>query len=240
MKVPGADDPSYSLYSTFIPNQSGTASRSILTGYLAVDSDAGATAGEKSANYGELRLLSLSDNNVPGPGQVQNIFQSDTNVANQLALLTRGDTTVNRGNLLTLPVGGGLLYVQPVYVKSSGETQYPLLRKVLVSFGENIAFEDTLDGALDKLFGGDSGAAAGDTGVPPETDPGTDPGTTDPGTTDPGTPTTNAALQQALADAQAALQARAAAYAANDLVAAAQADEDLQDAVERAVAASGT
>ena len=238
MKVPGADDPSYSLYSTFIPNQSGTASRSILTGYLAVDSDAGATAGEKSANYGELRLLSLSDNNVPGPGQVQNIFQSDTNVANQLALLTRGDTTVNRGNLLTLPVGGGLLYVQPVYVKSSGETQYPLLRKVLVSFGENIAFEDTLDGALDKLFGGDSGAAAGDTGVPPETDPGTDPGTTDPGTTDPGTPTTNAALQQALADAQAALQARAAAYAANDLVAAAQADEDLQDAVERAVAAS--
>ena len=69
------------------------------------------------------------------------------------------------GNLLTLPVGGGLLYVQPVYVQSTAETSYPLLRKVLVAFGDKIAFEDTLDAALDELFGGDSGANAGDSGV---------------------------------------------------------------------------
>src|SRR5699024_2833941 len=66
------------------------------------------------------------------------------------------------GNLLTLPVGGGLLYVQPVYVRATTGTSYPLLQKVLVSFGDEIAFEDTLDEALDELFGGDSGATAGD------------------------------------------------------------------------------
>src|SRR5699024_7643863 len=47
-----------------------------------------------------------------------------------------------------------------------GETSYPLLQKVLVAFGDKIAFEDTLDSALDSLFGGDSGAEAGDTNVP--------------------------------------------------------------------------
>ncbi|WP_210506746.1 UPF0182 family protein [Naasia sp. SYSU D00057] len=246
MQIPESDGPSYTLYSTFIPNRQGAESRSILTGYLAVDSDAGATKGEVAEGYGALRLLTLP-NNVPGPGQVQNAFNSDTDVANQLALLTRGDTSIDRGNLLTLPVGGGLLYVQPVYVRSSGETAFPLLRKVLVSFGDQIAFEDTLDQALDQLFGGDSGADAGDTDVPPETDePATDGGTdtpaeepTDEAPTTPTTPSDNPELQQALEDANQALQDREAAYRSNDLVAAAEADARLQDAVERALAASG-
>ena len=93
------------------------------------------------------------------------------------------------GNLLTLPVGGGLLYVQPVYVRSTGETSYPLLQKVLVAFGDQIAFEDTLDTALDVLFKGNSGADAGDTGVPPVAVPedGTPAPETDTGGATPGT-----------------------------------------------------
>ncbi|NYF10211.1 hypothetical protein HDC94_001367 [Leifsonia sp. AK011] len=234
MQVPGSDDPAFTLYSTFIPRGAGDSTRNVLTGYLAVNADAG-------EDYGKLTLLTLpKQSTVPGPGQVQNNFNSDTAVANQLALLERGQTEVRRGNLLTLPVGGGLLYVQPVYVQSTSGTIYPLLRKVLVSFGDQIAFEDTLDGALDTLFGGDSGASAGDGDVPIEETP-TEP--VDPDVPDePTTPTTpstgNAALQQALSDYQDALADRQAAYAANDLVAAAEADARMQDAIERAIAAS--
>jgi uncharacterized membrane protein (UPF0182 family) len=243
MQLPQATNPTFTLYSTYIPLRQGTESRSILTGYLAVDSNAGSTKGQVAKGFGNLSLLTLP-NNVPGPGQVQNSFNSDPNVANQLALLQRGDTSINRGNLLTLPVGGGLLYVQPVYVRSSGETAFPLLRKVLVSFGNQIAFEDTLNAALDKLFGGNSGAIAGDQGVPAATSGGastpvggsaTGGGTAAGGTT---TPAANPDLQKALQDANQALQDREAAYRRNDVVAAAQADARLQDAVQRAVAAS--
>ena len=246
MQIPGQDEPSFSLYSTFIPRSTAETTRNVLTGYLAVNSDAG-------DDYGKLTLLTLpSGDTIPGPGQVQNSFDTDTEVANQLALLQRGDTSVLRGNLLTLPVGGGLLYVQPVYVQSTSSTSYPLLRKVLVAFGDDIAFEDSLDEALDELFGGDSGAEAGD-GVTPDpdtpveevpsdtptdetpTDTPTDTPTEEP-TTDPNADLSE--LDAALADAQAALTARQEAYAANDLVAAAQADEDLQAAIERALAAS--
>jgi uncharacterized membrane protein (UPF0182 family) len=239
MQVPGEDAPGFTLYSTFIPNASGDQSRDVLTGYLAANSDAG-------PNYGKLTLLTLpKQDTVPGPGQVQNNFNTDTEVANQLALLQRGETEVRLGNLLTLPVGGGLLYVQPVYVQSTSGTIYPLLRKVLVSFGDQIAFEDTLDQALDTLFGGDSGAEAGDGDVPEVTDP-TEPVTptdptdpVDPVTpTDPTDPATNAALAQALADYQVALADRQAAYAANDLVAAAEADARMVEAIERAIAAT--
>ena len=110
--------------------------------------------GSPSSGYGKLRMLELpSDTVVSGPGQVQNNF--NTNAAqNTLRLLNQGGSKVESGNLLTLPVGGGLLYVQPVYVKSTGETSYPLLREVLVAFGNKVEFQPTLDAALDKLFGG--------------------------------------------------------------------------------------
>lgn len=237
MQVPGSDEPSFTLYSTFIPAATGENQRNVLFGYLAANADAG-------DDYGKLTLLRLPrQTTIPGPGQVQAQFDSDANVGQQLNLLRQGQTEVISGNLLTLPVGGGLLYVQPVYVQSTGDTSFPLLRRVLVSFGEEIAFEDTLDQALDVLFGGDSGAAAGDGDVEPVDPLPTDPEEpTEP--TEPSDPSTPAppidpnALQQALVDARDALLEREAAYRANDLVAAAQADARLQEALERAIALS--
>jgi uncharacterized membrane protein (UPF0182 family) len=234
MKLPGASTSAFSLYSTYIPSSKGGAGTSnILTGYLAANADAGSTKGQVAKGYGKLTLLALPKQNpVPGPGQVQSNFNTDTAVANQLALLQRGNTTVELGNLLTVPVGGGLLYVQPVYVRSNAETSYPILRKVLVSFGVKVAFEDTLDAALNSLFGGNSGASAGDGGVTPTPTPTPTPspgtGTTDPGT---GNGASGPALKAALADVQTALTARAAALKSGDLSAYATADAALVTAL---------
>jgi uncharacterized protein len=243
MQVPGTDSPSFSLYSTFIPRATGEASRNVLYGYLAANSDYG-------DDYGKLTLLRLpKQTTVPGPGQVQAQFDSDANVGQQLNLLRQGQTEVISGNLLTLPVGNGLLYVQPVYVRSTGDTSYPLLRKILVSFGEKIAFEDTLDQALDALFGGDSGAQAGDSdGAPGTVDAPEETTTPAPAPEedanagaegDSGTGIViSTELQAALADARQALSDREAAYRANDLVAAAEADRRLTDALSRALVLS--
>jgi hypothetical protein len=227
MKVPGDKEPAFTLYSTFIPNSSTANTRSILTGYLAANSDPG-------PNYGKLTILTLpKQRNILGPGSVENQFTSDQTVANQLALLQRGRTNVDLGNLLTLPVGGGLLYVQPVYVKSTGETSYPLLRDVLVAFGTKVEFEPTLDAALDKLFGGNSGAVAGDSNQNSSSTP---------IPISSGTSTSTAissALKAALAAMATDLADRTADYAKNDLVAAAQADARLQQDIRDAIAAGG-
>ncbi len=243
LQVPGSDEPAFSLYSTFIPRATGEASRNVLYGYLAANADYG-------DDYGQLTLLRLpKQTTVPGPGQVQAQFDSDAEVGQQLNLLRQGQTEVISGNLLTLPVGGGLLYVQPVYVRSTGDTSYPLLRKILVSFGEKIAFEDTLNEALDSLFGGDSGANAGDSleeldalvdALDPVVDEGSEPApapTPDETEGDTGI-VISTELQSALADARQALLDREAAYRANDLVAAAEADSRLTDALSRALVLS--
>src|SRR5699024_2371885 len=132
---------------------------------------------------------------------------------------------------LTLPVGDGLLYVEPIYVQARSGSAYPLQRVVVVAFGNELAWSDTLDGALDELFGGDSGATAGDAG-----DAGADgtDGTDDP--TEPVDPETE--LATAIAEVEEAYEAGQRALESGDWEAYGQAQEQLQRAIERAVEAS--
>ncbi|PWC08406.1 UPF0182 family protein [Mycetocola zhujimingii] len=253
LQMPGQEAPTFSLYSTFVPRGTGDSASSVLTGYLAVDADAGAEDGTIGDDYGKMRLLTLpKEVTVPGPGQVQNAFNTDPEVSSLINLLKQGQSKVLNGNLLTLPVGGGLLYVQPVYVQSTGETSYPLLQKVLVAFGDQIAFENTLDEALDSLFGGDSGATAGDTNTPPtddpivpetdaggEADPDADAGDGGTGGTETGDPATDAEIKAALEEARTAMAERDAALQAGDWTAYGEADKRLSEALARAITLIG-
>ena len=254
LQMPGQEESAFSLTSTFIPG--GNTDREVLTGFLAADADAGSEDGEVAEDYGKLRLLELPrDTTVPGPGQVQNNFDSNPTISEQLNILQIGASTVRRGNQLTLPVGGGLLYVQPVYIQSTGGTQFPLLRKVLVAFGDNIGFADTLDEALDQVFGGDSGIEAGDAGTaedqapitPPTAEPGADPTDeppvepsgepTDTETEEPGGAAGTTELDAALQEAADALEESNTAQREGDWAAYGEAQDRLQQALEDAIAA---
>lgn len=144
LQMPGQTKPAFSLTTTFAPQR-----RQTLAAFMAVDSAPG-------DGYGKIRVLQLPSNTtIPGPQQVQNNFESDPTVSSQLSLLRRGGSEVDLGNLLSLPFNDGLLYVEPVYIRASADG-YPLLRKVLVGYGANVALEDTLDAALNKVFSGAS------------------------------------------------------------------------------------
>ncbi len=244
MQNQGAAEPTFSLTSSYIP--AGSVTREILTGFLSVDSDAGNTTGKIGPNYGTLRLMELPKNsNVPGPGQAQNNFNANADVSKELNLLESGSTNVKRGNLLTLPIGGGLVYIEPVYVESSGKTSFPLLKKVLVAFGDQVGFADTLDQALDQVFGGDSGASAGDAANSSGTS--TTPGTSsqadgsakggDSGKSNAAGTQRSAELQKALDDANQAIKDSDAALQKGDFSAYGEAQQRLKEAVNKAVEA---
>ncbi|WP_241655437.1 UPF0182 family protein [Actinomyces oricola] len=265
LKMPDQENASFSLSSVYIIG--GNTDRNVLTGFLAVDSEtATGQPGVRNPGYGKLRLLELPrSSNVAGPGQVQNNFDSNQVASPALNLLSQQGSQVIKGNLLTLPVGGGLLYVQPVYVQSSQGTQYPLLRKVLVAFGDRVGFADTLSEALDQIFGGDSGATTGEQVVDgdagaandtsdadavaqgAETAP-TDAPSAAAGTAPSPTPTPSAAasasagtgdpktdLDTALADAQAAMTEADTALKNGDWAAYGVAQDKLDDAITRAI-----
>ncbi|MFD7404904.1 UPF0182 family protein [Streptomyces sp. NPDC059866] len=210
MKMPDQKEQAFSLTTTFTPN-----GRDNLSAFMSVDAEAG------TGGYGKIRILKLpTSTTVNGPKQVQSQFNSEQDIAESIRLLRGGDSEVEYGNLLTVPLNGGLLYVEPVYVRGGG-LKYPLLRKVLVSYGGNTAFEDTLDQALNKVFG-----AEGSAPTPPDEGEGED--TTPPPTAD------NPTVQEALSDAQKAFEAGQEALKNNDWEAYGRAQEDLEEALKRA------
>jgi uncharacterized membrane protein (UPF0182 family) len=256
LAMPGQSQPAFSLTSTFMP----TGDRNVLSGFLAVDGDAGSQDGKRSPTYGTMRLLEMTGGTVNGPGQVYNDMRTSSTTSNdaslgrQLTLAQFISTTssngaaVTFGNQLTLPVGGGLLYVQPIYVqaRSTGTGTFPKLNAVAVAFGDKIAWAGSLDAALNELFGGSSGASAGDTGTNTPVAPGSGAsGTPSNGPTAPptssapvtGTPNA-AALAQALKDAESAYAEGEAALKRGDFAAYGQAQQKLKDALARAVEAS--
>ena len=92
---------------------------------------------------------------------MQQSFITNNQVRPDLTLFNSQDSRAVFGNLLTLPIGGsGLLYVEPLYVAGPGENSFPLLQKVLVNYGDRVGYGDTLEEALDQVFGAGVGEAA--------------------------------------------------------------------------------
>ena len=216
LKMPGQTEAAFQLTSAYAPTK-----RQTLAAFMAVNSDHG-------DDYGTIRILQLPRNTtIPGPTQVQNNFESDPVVATQLSLLRQGGSEVELGNLLSLPVGGGLLYFEPVYVRGSQGEGYPLLRKVLVSFGSKVAFEDDLATALNKVFTGQTVTPTPETPTTPTT---------------PETPSTASdeqLLAQAIQDANQAYQDGNAALAKGDFAAYGEAQKRLADALRRVTESGG-
>ncbi|MFL6288435.1 MAG: UPF0182 family protein, partial [Actinomycetes bacterium] len=213
LQMPGDTDPRFSLTTTFAP-----VNRETLAAFMAVNSDA------TDPDYGQIRTLKLPRNTTfPGPAQMQNNIESNQTVANALLSLRRGGSSeVELGNLLTLPVAGGLMYVEPVYAKATqADASYPTLRKVIVSFGESVAIADTYGEALSRFFNGVD-IDGTQTGGKPGGGDGGNPGNTGNGGNG-GQPNQNLdaqqQLQQALGDASDAYQAGQNALAAGDFAA---------------------
>ena len=210
LQMPGADKPAFSLTTPFVPR----GGRENLSAFAAVNANAG-------PDYGKITVLQLPrSTNIAGPSQVASNFEAKPEVANALSLLRQGGSDVVLGNLLTLPVGNGLLYVQPVYVRATANTAaYPLLQRVLVSFGDVIGFDSSLKGALDQVFGGNSGTSTGA------------------GATGGSTTNQSADLASALQSAKQAIADGQAALAKGDFAAYGRAQDRLKSAIAAAIAA---
>jgi uncharacterized protein len=216
VKWPGDNNPIFSLTSAYVPDK-----RSNLASYMAVNADA------SHPEYGRMRILQMSDTSqIDGPGQSFNAMTTNETVADRLRpFLNQGAASATFGNLLTLPMGGGLLYVTPVYTQRQGSTgSYPALRFVVVRFGESVGIGDTLQQALDQVFQGSAG------------------GSTEEGSADGNKPTgevDNPAATNALSEAQAAFEAADKALTSGDLATYQKRMQEAQAAVQRALRALG-
>ncbi|GAA4150600.1 UPF0182 family protein [Phytohabitans flavus] len=114
----------------------------------------------------QLQVWELPDQTaVQGPVQVhQRMTNTNAQIRQDLNLLSSNQAQVLYGNLLSLPFGGGMLYVEPVYVKSNQENAYPVLQKILMSYGDGgsyVVLANNLEDGIKELV------AQGKVGAPP-------------------------------------------------------------------------
>ncbi|GAA2713588.1 UPF0182 family protein [Micromonospora olivasterospora] len=140
-QFPGQDAPRFQLTSAVTPN--GRQNLAALISGSYVDGQP------------RLEVLELPDQTrVAGPVQVHQQMTNNASIRQQLNLLSSNQAQVQYGNLLSLPFGDGMLYVEPVFVKSNLQDAFlPLLQKVLVSYGDGsyVAMADTLADGIKQL-----------------------------------------------------------------------------------------
>lgn len=113
-------------------------------------------------NYGQLVLYEFpKTKTIPGPNMIETKIDQDTVISSQLTLWSQRGSSVLRGNTLVMPIENSLLYVEPIYLKSDTESNFPEMKMVVVSFDDRTVMETTLQKALDKIFGTSENAEQG-------------------------------------------------------------------------------
>jgi len=157
IKLPGADKPEFVLIMPFTPQNKRN-----MIAWMAASSD--------GDNYGKLRSYNFPKQElVYGPALIEARINQDTTISQQLSLWNQRGSTVIRGNVLAIPIKDALLYVAPIYLQAE-QSKMPELRRIIVSHGERVVMEPTLEKALERIFGTESGVRTpvgpAETGVP--------------------------------------------------------------------------
>ncbi|WP_281894364.1 UPF0182 family membrane protein [Micromonospora humidisoli] len=165
----GQKQPPYYLFTQF-PNQD--APRFQLTSAVTPNGRqnlAALISGSYVDGQPKLEVLELPDQTrISGPVQVHQQMTNNATIRTELNLLSSNQAQVQYGNLLSLPFGNGMLYVEPVYVKSNQQDAYPLLQKVLLSYGDGgsyVVLANNVTDGIKQLV--EQGKRAGQGTTPP-------------------------------------------------------------------------
>ena len=158
MRLPGEEREEFVLILPFRPR--GDRRNSVA--WLAARSD-----GDQYGNL--LAFLFPPQTLVLGPSQVESLIDADPTISAQLTLWDQAGSEVIRGNLLMIPIGEGNLFVEPIYLQATASRLPRLERVVVVRNQEDIAMEETLERALEVVFG--RAVASEPTVEPPDDEP---------------------------------------------------------------------
>jgi uncharacterized protein len=104
-------------------------------------------------NYGRLMAFQFPKQKVVyGPRQIVARINQDQVISPQITLWNQQGSQVIQGTLLVIPIEESMLYIRPLYLRGEGG-RIPELKRVIVAYRDQIVMEETLDAALDRIFG---------------------------------------------------------------------------------------
>ncbi len=145
MKLPGENDVEFINSIPYTPS-----GKKNMTGLLVARND--------GASYGDLVLYQFpKDRIIYGPMQIESQIDQSPEISKEFSLWNSAGSTYIRGNMFVIPIEDSLIYVEPVYLEAANTGSLPEVKRVIVAYGDRIAYEATLSAALDSLFGTGTG-----------------------------------------------------------------------------------
>lgn len=140
MKLPGADKEEMVVLEYF-----NTKGRDNMVGMYGVRMD--------GDNYGKMFLYKFpTGGTVYSPMLFKQKIKQDPEISKQLSLWDTSGSEVQFGEVLIIPIENSLLYVEPLYLRASGENSIPEMRNVIVGYGDKIVLANDIGNALAELF----------------------------------------------------------------------------------------
>jgi uncharacterized membrane protein (UPF0182 family) len=140
MKLPGEANPEFVLIQPLV-----AASRPNMISWVAARMDPG--------HYGErISFRFPSGSTTLGPAQIQARINQDSTISAQFTLWSAAGSSVVRGNLLVLPMGDSILYVEPIFLQST-QSSFPEFKRVILAVQNRLAFADTVQQGISQLLG---------------------------------------------------------------------------------------
>ncbi len=146
MQLPGPEAPEFVIWRSFElrdPNDARKELKAVMVASL------------DEAMRPRLRVLEMPDPSPDGPAIVDSDIRKT--FAQELSLLDQRGSRVEFGALQAVPVGDGLVWVRPWFVRAEGGTQVPELQYVTVTVGKSSKRGRTLEEALQQAFAIDPG-----------------------------------------------------------------------------------
>jgi len=142
MKLPGFEGEEFILMTPFTPSNKDN-----MISWMCARCD--------TKDYGKLLVYKFPKQKlIYGPIQIEARFDQNPKISEQFTLWSQSGSKVIRGNLLVIPIEQSLVFIEPIYLQAE-RTELPELKRVIVAFGNKIAMEETLQGALEKVFIGE-------------------------------------------------------------------------------------
>lgn len=109
-------------------------------------------------NYGNMVLYMFpKDRSIIGPQQIEAQISNNDVISRDLSLWNTQGSEVIRGHILTIPMENSILYVEPLYIRASSTTAIPEVKRIIVAYNSNIVMAESLELALEKIFGKSEG-----------------------------------------------------------------------------------
>lgn len=123
------------------------------------------------SNYGKTVTYKFPpEKTVYSPYQFKQMLNQDTNISKELSLWNSQGSKVNFGDTVIVPIKNSLLYIEPMYLRAEGKQSIPEMKRVIVSYGDNIVIAENMESALKQLFNADTSSNNGAaTNVTPQT-----------------------------------------------------------------------